>query len=217
MRGTAVGDVAERLRSGILTARFAPGQRLIEADLTRDFGISRGPLREAFRRLAAEGLLEMVPNRGAFVRRLTRRETGELFEMRQALECLAARRAADRIDEDGNRAAFEAAIAPIWNDVRRPEGQTYHQENLRFHDAILDICGNSQLANTSRQLRLPLLMWQLNQAMDAEMYQASVLEHRAIATAILAGNGSAAETAMRAHLERASRIADAMPANVFRD
>ena len=62
--------MASHLKDGILAGRYAPGQRLIEADLTRDLGVSRGPLREAFRKLTAEGLIESVPNKGAVVRRL---------------------------------------------------------------------------------------------------------------------------------------------------
>lgn len=67
-RGGIVEYVVDQLRTGVLQERYAPGQRLIEADLTQDLRVSKGPLREAFRRLSAEGLLEIVPNRGAMIR-----------------------------------------------------------------------------------------------------------------------------------------------------
>ncbi|WP_205648555.1 GntR family transcriptional regulator [Acuticoccus kandeliae] len=215
-RGGTVDRLVVGLRDGILNNRYAPGQRLIEADLTRDFGVSRGPLREAFRRLSAEGLLEIVPNRGALVRRLTYVETIELFQIRTALEALAVRLAAAAIDTDGNAARFEAAIERIWEDVPRTNGAVYHEENWQFHHAILDVCGNAQLAALSRQLQLPLIMLQLSGAMNPDMYQASVKEHRAIARAILAGDPDAAEARMRGHLGRALEIAAAMPESIFR-
>src|SRR4051795_5578940 len=82
LRGGTVDYVLDHLRTGVMQGRYAPGQRLIEADLTRDLRVSRGPLREAFRRLSAEGILEMVPHRGALVRRLTMREMKEFFQIR---------------------------------------------------------------------------------------------------------------------------------------
>lgn len=215
-RGGTVDRLVEGLREGILTSRYAPGQRLIEADLTRDFNVSRGPLREAFRRLTAEGLLQIVPNRGALVRRLSYQETIELFQIRSALECLAVRLAAGAIDQGDNRQRFDRAIAQIWSEAPRLDHPGYHRENREFHLSILDICGNAQLAETSRQLQLPLLMLQLSGEMTPEMYRDSVLEHRAVAAAISRGDGDGAESAMRRHLERAIRIAEGMPKSIFR-
>jgi DNA-binding GntR family transcriptional regulator len=215
-RGGTVERLIRGLRHGILNGRYAPGQRLIEADLTRDYGVSRGPLREAFRRLSAEGLLQIVPHRGAVVRRLTLKEMLELFQIRTALEALAVRLAAQAIDEADNKQRFQAAIEQIWNDAPRRSGVAYHEDNRLFHQSILDICGNAQLAELSRQLQLPLIMLQLSGAMIPEMYRDWVVEHRAIATAILAGDADAAERALRRHLDRAHQIAAAMPRSIFR-
>jgi DNA-binding GntR family transcriptional regulator len=118
-RGGTVDRVVEGLRAGILGGRYVPGQHLIEADLTRDFNVSRGPLREAFRRLSAEGLLQIVPNRGALVRQLSYREIVEIFQIRSGLEPLAARLAALAIDQGDNRRRFKAAIREIWSEAPR--------------------------------------------------------------------------------------------------
>lgn len=215
-RGGTVDRVVQGLRAGILSGRYAPGQRLIEADLTHDFNVSRGPLREAFRRLSAEGLLQIVPNRGALVRQLSYREIVEIFQVRSALEPLAARLAALAIDQGDNRRRFEAAIREIWDHApRRDPG--YHQENQRFHLSIVAVCGNAQLADFSRQLQLPLVLLQLSGAKTPAMYLDSVLEHREIATAILNGDGSTAEAATHRHLERACHIIETMPESIFRD
>jgi DNA-binding GntR family transcriptional regulator len=215
-RGGTVDRVMEGLRAGIQSGRYVPGQRLIEADMTRDFNVSRGPLREAFRRLSAEGLLHIVPNRGALVRQLSYEEIVEIFQICSALEPLAARLAALAIDEGDNRRRFEAAIGEIWSEAPRLD-PSYHQENRMFHLAIFAVCGNAQLADLSRQLQLPLILLQLSGAKTPEMYLDSVLEHREIATAILNGDGSAAEAAMQRHLERACHIIETMPESIFRD
>ena len=215
-RGGTVGRVVMHLKDGIFYGRYAPGQRLIEADLTRELGVSRGPLREAFRRLTAEGLIESVPNRGAIVRRLSATETQELFQIRTALETLAAQLAAANIAAPGMRARFKAAIAPIWSDQPRDTPSAYLDENRVFHQAVADASGNEQLAALVRQLQLPLIMFQLSGALTPETLAKSNAEHRAIAEAILAGNGRAAAKAITAHLDRAARFARELPPQVFR-
>jgi DNA-binding GntR family transcriptional regulator len=113
-RGETVDFVVDEIREGILSGRYAPGQRLIGRDLTEYVGFSRGPVREALRRLSAEGLIEIVPNRGAVVRHLTRKQVEDLFVVRKNLEGLAARLAAERIHEGKNRALF----SEVWEKVR---------------------------------------------------------------------------------------------------
>jgi DNA-binding GntR family transcriptional regulator len=215
-RGTTVDRVFLHLKDGILFGRYAPGQRLIEADLTRDLGVSRGPLREAFRKLTAEGLVESVPNRGAIVRRLSRRETHELFQIRGSLESLAARLAAQRIGLSGVRARFEEAIVPIWSDEPRNAALNYLDENRVFHQAVADTSGNEQLAALCRQMQLPLIMFQLSGALTPETLTRSNEEHRRIAEAILAGDPEGAAGEMQAHLDRALRFADDLPKSIFR-
>lgn len=206
--------VLGQLRDGIMQGRYAPGQRLIEADLTRDLGVSRGPLREAFRRLSAEGLLEMVPHRGALVRRLSLREMLELFEIRLALEALAVRLATAAVAEPAARGRFEADIAPIW--VESPRfGASYIEENTRFHEAIVTASGNQQLLALTRQLQLPLIMYQLGGMLTAELLARSVADHRAIAAAILGGEADLAEKRIRSHLERAAGVSRTMPPRFF--
>ena len=215
-RGTTVDRLVAHMREGILFGRYAAGQRLIEVELTRAFGVSRGSLREAFRRLSSEGLIESIPNRGAVVRRLTRKETAELFEIRTALEMLAAQLAARNISSAAVRKKFEKTIVPIWNDSPRNVPLAYLDENKLFHQAVVDASGNDQLAAVGRQLQLPLIMFQLSGALTPDILAKSNAEHRAVAKAILAGNGTLAAKIMRKHLDRASRFAEQLPSHVFR-
>ena len=203
--GETVTHIVARLRDEILTRRAAPGARLVESELTRRFGVSRGPIREALRRLAAEGFIEHAPNRGAVVRRLSSEDIRELFQIRAELEALAARLAAAAAADPGKRAAFEAAIAPIYAEAARVAFE-YLAENADFHAAIMDLAGNRQLRDLSLRLHLPLIMAQVADALTPSALEASVREHRALAAAILAEDEAAADVAMRAHLGRAAEL-----------
>ncbi len=204
--GETVTHIVARLRDDILARRAAPGERLVESELTSRFGVSRGPIREALRRLAAEGLIEHLPNRGAIVRRLTPQEIGELFQIRTELEALAARLAAGASADRGKRAIFENAIAPIFEEGSR-ESCSYLMENADFHAAVMILAGNRQLHDLSLRLHLPLIMAQVADVLTPQVLEASVGEHRAIAAAILSQDAAAADAAMRAHLTRAFELA----------
>ncbi len=203
--GETVTHIVARLREDIVARRVAPGGRLVESELTGRLAVSRGPIREALRRLAAEGFIEHVPNRGAIVRRLSAREIGEVFEIRMELEALAARSAAAATSAE-TRLKFEASIAPIFTDGPR-RSCDYLIENADFHGAIFDLAGNLQLRELALRLHLPLIMAQVADVLTPEVIEASVGEHRALAQAILARAPAAADAAMRAHLRRASTLA----------
>jgi DNA-binding GntR family transcriptional regulator len=203
--GETVTHIVARIRDDILTRRVAPGERLVESDLTRRFDVSRGPIREALRRLAAEGFIEHAPNRGAVVRRLSIEDIRELFQIRAELEALAARLAASAAADPAKRAGFEAAIAPIYAEAARIPYE-YLAENADFHAAIMNLAGNRQLGELSLRLHLPLIMAQVADALTPSALEASVREHRALAAAILAQDEAAADAAMRAHLGRAAEL-----------
>ena len=203
--GATVAHIVDGLRCDILAHRLQQGERLIESALTKRFAVSRGPVREALRRLAAEGLIEHEPHRGAIVRRLSRRDIGELFQIRADMEALAARLAGQSSDRAA-RARFIEAIAMIFAEAPR-RMESYLDENAAFHAAVLSLAGNKQLQELSARLRLPLIMAQVGDALTVEVMRASVREHRAIAKAIVDGDGAAAAAATRAHLERAAALA----------
>jgi DNA-binding GntR family transcriptional regulator len=203
--GTTVAHIVQRLRDDILTRRLPPGVRLVEGELTARFVVSRGPVREALRRLAADGLIEHVPHRGALVRRLSAREIRELFEVRIELECLAGRLAAINADKR-TRNRFARAIRPIFETAQRNASE-YLSENAAFHRAIMELAGNRQLRDVAVRLQLPLIMAQVGDVLSAEILDVSVREHRSIAEAIVSRDPLAAAEAMRAHLERAAALA----------
>ncbi|CAN7773015.1 GntR family transcriptional regulator [Cupriavidus necator] len=208
--------VVESLRQAILSGRLVPGQRLVEADLTRELGVSRGPVRESFRRLSAEGLVESIPNQTAMVRRYSHTEMLELFEVRAELEALAARRAAARMNEACVRERFLQATQPIWEDHHAMTPAAYFEENRRFHQAIADECGNAKLIDFIGRLQLPMIMFQLGNAIHGEAQHESINEHRLIAQAIVSGDADKSAQLIREHLARASDFVERMPADTFR-
>jgi DNA-binding GntR family transcriptional regulator len=207
-----VGFLSDAIRSG----RYAPGQRLVEADLTAELGVSRGPVREALRRLAAEGVVELIPNRGAVVRRLSARDAIELFEIRTELEALATRKAAGKMSDRCVRRRFETDIAAIWNQTPRQSTADYIAENQHFHSAIIRAAGNLQLVDLNWRLQLTLILSQVRVVLTSEVVDASLREHRVIARALLDCDAPAAEAAMREHLGRATAVMADVPPTLFR-
>ncbi|WP_342641384.1 GntR family transcriptional regulator [Rhodoligotrophos ferricapiens] len=214
-RGETVDLVVDYLRRGILAGEFAPGQRLISREIIEQIGVSRGPLREAFRRLAAEGLIELTTNRGASVRRFSRDEIAEIFEIREMLEGLAAQLAAKKIDLRDNRRRFEEIWAPQASR-KFTSSQEFIEANRLLHRVIMEISGNAQLSKLIDQMALPVVMFQLRRLMSPEDVTKSMQEHIAIAEAILAGDGQRAEDAMRTHLRSSAARFMKMPATAFR-
>ncbi|RAH97765.1 GntR family transcriptional regulator [Acuticoccus sediminis] len=201
-RGTTVEAAVDVLRRAITGARFAPGQRLVSRELEEELGIGRGSLREAFRRLAADGLIELTPNRGASVRRFTRAEIIDVFPIRERIEGLAAHLAAARIHLDDNRATFEAVWAAVGGERTGASALTFMEDNRALHRTIVRLSGNPHLGELIERLALPVMMVQLRHLMTHNDIDASGREHATIAAAILAGDAMAAEGAMRRHLRQ---------------
>ena len=214
-RGQTVDDIIGRLRGAILAGRIVPGQRLIANDLTEQLGVGRGSVREAFQRLAADGLVDIIPNRGAVVRRLSRDRVRDLFQIRVNLEGLASRLAAEQIDQSDHRQRFLA----VWNEVK-PDGSErswplFMQQNRLYHHTIVSIGENKQLTDLIDNLQLPIVMFQVGQAMRPENSERSHRDHVMIADAILSGDADAAEKAMRNHLQQTAEWILQLPNSAF--
>lgn len=212
-RGESVDQVVRSIREGILAGRFAQGQRLIARDLTDSLGFSRSTLREAFGHLASEGLVELIPNRGATVRRLSRREIAELFQIRELLEGLSARLAAAQVAATRGKKPLQAVIAQI---DPKTELRQFHAQNLLVHGTLLQLAGNQQLTQLMARLNVPFIMSQVRQSMQAEQIARSQREHIQILRAVAAGDPDGAEAAMRAHLRNTGEWVMTLPDGAFR-
>src|SRR5215472_12101785 len=213
---TVVDYVAETIRTGILEGRYALGQRLVEADLTKELSVSRGPLREALRRLAAYGIVEIQPYRGAAVRRPSRTELSDLLRVLEVVEGLSARMAAERIKLPGN---YDRALALRGEiDAAKPlvDAIDHIEENVKFHGMILDLSGNHSLQRVAVQLQLQMPIQRLTFfRVFQENRHRSLMQHADILDAIIAGNPDRAEAAMRAHVRATEELSRRMSDVLF--
>lgn len=211
--GETVGKIVQLLKEQILDGRLAPGQRLISTDLVDQLGVSRGPLREAFRQLDAEGLIDVEPNRGAIVRRLSAAEVKDLYEIRIALEGFAARLAAEKIEEGSNRALLQSVLQRGRKHRNDPVFSAFIQDNRDFHQAIVQICDNPELGKLIDKYQQPVFMIQLRQIIGtSQVIEHALDEHEEIAEGILSGSPEAAYLAMRKHLLHSSELILGSPA-----
>lgn len=206
----------ETLREGIKAGRYAPGQRLIEADLTRELKISRGPVREALHRLAGDGLVVIEPHRGVVVRRLTREDVTTLYQVREVIEGLAARLAAKRIKESDRTKRLRATRQRMRSAHRRNDIAGYMEVNEELHSMIVEFSGNQWLVNLIEQMNLHAFRLGFARLMvSLEDKAASEEEHEKVIQAILDGDEQKAERAMRAHVRHSAKMVQKLPDSSF--
>jgi DNA-binding GntR family transcriptional regulator len=192
--------VAERLRELIVEGVLAPGAHLNERVLCAQLAVSRTPLREAFRTLAGEGIVELQPNRGAVVAAMRREDVEHAFELMATLEALAgelAARRATRAERDELRALhFEMLAAHARRDL-----PAYYRSNSAIHRRLVDCARNPVLADTYARLNARLQALRFRSNLNREKWDAAVAEHAAMIEALDAGDGARLSAVMRGHLD----------------
>ena len=188
-----------RLLDDIRDGLLLPGTRLRETDLADRLGISRTPVREAIRQLEADGLVVHLPRQGATIRSLDYAEVIELYEMRAVLEGTAARLAA-RVASDVELAELTSLNTALATDPAGPDAQ---QINRQFHRTVLDAARNRFLVKSMNALRKTMMILGPTTLSDPARAAAAVAEHAALLAALQARDATAAEAAMRTHVEHA--------------
>jgi DNA-binding GntR family transcriptional regulator len=174
-------QIYDRLRRAILSGELSPGAPVIETEIAAMLGASRTPVREALRRLETEGMLEPRGARGSVVRELKRDEVDCIFEIREALETLAARRAARRMTEI-DYAELERIVARMAKHVD-DAGEMERLDTL-FHDRILAHAEGQRLKRMLSELRADILPWRFVALSTAERRHGTVEEHTAMIAAL---------------------------------
>ncbi|WP_243769602.1 GntR family transcriptional regulator [Amycolatopsis acidicola] len=191
--------VVVAIRDAIVRGEFVPNQRLVEADLSAQFGASRANVRAALIELANEGLVERVQNRGARVRAVSVEEAVEISEVRMMLESLCAAKAAERIDD-----AEIAELRQLGEDMRAAVAAGdvvgYSGLNQQLHRRVREISGQNTAAQVLERLRGQSVRHQFRLAMRPGRPSVSMPEHLAIIDGICAHDPVKAEKAMKAHL-----------------
>ncbi|HWD85303.1 MAG TPA: GntR family transcriptional regulator [Solirubrobacteraceae bacterium] len=210
-------QVADHLREEILRERLIPGAELGEVALARSLGISRGPLREALGQLAAEGLVTIVPRRGAVVRRLTRQEFIDAYQVREALESLAIRLAVPRLSfadrEELHRMCEEMEDAAVSGDT-----DGFFEINRQFHAKLVHASGNQKLQEVHTQLVAQMARLMKKSVELRGGTQQSAAEHRGILAAVDAGDPDLAARLLEDHIEVPQRVLRSFAAReIFQD
>jgi DNA-binding GntR family transcriptional regulator len=201
-------DGYRALRDAIVSGDLMPSERLVEEDLSRRLGIGRAAVRMALVRLEHDGLVEHERHRGARVRRVSDEEAVEILEVRAALESLAARRAADRATPAEVR-DLRAILREMRGRRERGDLMAMSDANAGLHRRILEISGHGTAQRLSATLMSQIVRFQYRTVLLPGRADRSLREHTAIVDAIAAGDGDAAERAMRRHL---SHVAEALRA-----
>lgn len=202
-----VDVVAERIEAAIISGQLEPGSKLSEQGLAVSLGVSRGPLREAIRRLEGRKLLERTPNIGVRVAALSLKDLSEILQVREALECLACSLAARNMP-DAEIAQLRALLDTHEQQKSVQENAGYYQEteNLDFHFRIVNGSGNERLAHMlAGDLHYMLRVYRYKSGAKPGRAAEVLQEHRAIVAALEARDPLAAEHAMREHLRHARR------------
>lgn len=198
-------EVIERLRDMIVQGQLEAGERVNEAELCDQLGISRTPLREALKVLTSEGLIDLLPRRGARVARLGARELGDLFEVLSGLERTAAELAAARMTgkDFARLRRLQQRIEQHHHAGRRHE---YFRENHALHEAIVALADNAVLAETHGRLMARVRRARYAAILSQERWDESVREHAEILAALEARDPRRAGELMHHHITRTGEV-----------
>lgn len=197
--------VFEHLRQAILTGKLEPAQRLMEVQLADELGVSRTPVREAIRKLELEGLVVMIPRKGAYVADVSLKDIIEVLEIRSALEGLAASLAAERMSESDLEKLKQ--IAHDFEEfLKFDDVEQMVEKDIEFHDLMFRATNNQKLIQINNSLREQVYRFRVMYISDFDKSNSLISEHRAIIESLESrDNGSAMEHAMT-HIDNAQNF-----------
>ena len=191
--------VQQEIERAILVGEYEPGCKLIEATLALKLGVSRGPVREAFRMLEEAGLVRVEKNRGVFVRDIPIDEAAEIFDLRAVMDELVGRQLAQNITPVQLR-EIKALVDSMEKSVKAEDAYNYHLLNLKFHDRLVEMAGNRKLTVIYRKLIKELSLFRRLNLTDGWLMPISSNAHRLIVKAIASGDADSAGKAMYGHV-----------------
>lgn len=191
--------LAEWMRDAILGGRLKPGERLVEQTLAREYQVSRVPLREAFRLLAADGLVRLAQHRGAVVTSLSDNELVELFDLRIALEGFASGAAAGRASV-AEIAALRSLTKAMSESVATGNLDEYHRLAARFHSGLVATSGNQLLAQMYDRVKVRFRRYQAAMAFVPDLPAQSLAEHAGILECVERGDSTQARVLTERHI-----------------
>lgn len=194
--------VSEALREAISNGILLPGERLMEIQLAEELGVSRTPVREAIRKLELEGFVVMVPRRGTYVSDLSLKDINEVFEIRTALDVLAAGLAAERITDE-ELEALERLLVHIGEYIEAGDMEKIIEADSQFHDLLYQASRNDRLVGIINNLREQLTRFRSISMSYPGRLKVTWEEHRHLLEAIAQRNADLAMQVAREHMENA--------------
>lgn len=206
-RETLSDHVYRVIRDAIVSLRFKPGQLVYEAELGKMMGVSRTPVREAFRRLMAEELIEVLPQRGARIAYISLKKIHEARIVRASLEACAFKQVAEMWNPEEERfQKLHADVKKILQEqrdaVEAEDVDTFFEKDESFHLLILEATGNSTLISVIRQMRSHLNRMRYLELLEAKHYRRVAEEHEAIFEAVVAKDAALAEQLLNRHIRQ---------------
>ncbi len=197
--------VFHTLRKAILTGELKPGERLMEIHLANRLGVSRTPIREAIRKLELEGLVTMIPRRGAEVAQITEKSMKDVLEVRRALDALCVELACDRISEE-EIGRLEAACAEFEKATQTGDATVIARADVALHDIIVAATGNQRLVQLVNNLSEQMYRYRFEYIKDESQHERLVEEHRIIYESIRAKDKTAAAAAAKVHIDNQKSV-----------
>ncbi|TCT04324.1 GntR family transcriptional regulator [Aquabacter spiritensis] len=197
-------ELVAHLRAMIVDGVLPPGTRVPERELCAKFEVSRTPLREALKVLAAEGHIALLPNKGARVTRLTTRDVEELFQVSGGLEALGGELACARIT-DAEIAEIRALHAEMAQEHARRALPAYYALNRRIHEAIMQASGNKVLQGLYEQVSARIRRARFVAAMPFDRWDQAMDEHEGILNALVRRDGATLAAILKQHLSNKSK------------
>lgn len=191
--------VFKTLRQEILTGKLKPGERLMEIQLANKLGVSRTPIREAIRKLELDGLVIMIPRRGAEVAQITLKDLKDVMEVRCALDVLAIELACERMGRD-ERSKLYQACENFREAVKTKDTRKLAEADVAFHDAIVLSTGNTRLIQLVSNLSEQMYRYRFEYLKDATSHEMLQQEHMEMYQSILKKDKAAAASVVRKHI-----------------
>lgn len=192
--------VFKTLRQGILTGELKPGERLMEIHLANKLGVSRTPIREAIRKLELEGLVTMIPRRGAEVAQITEKSMKDVLEVRKVLDNLSVTLACERITEE-EKEQLQDACADFEDAVKTGDFSMIAKTDVAFHDIIVAATRNIRLSQMVNNLAEQMYRYRFEYIKDSSQHNRLVQEHREICDGIVKKDKEKALAAIEAHID----------------
>lgn len=194
--------VFEALREAIINGTLKPGERLMEIQLAEEMGVSRTPVREAIRKLELEGFLVMIPRKGAYVAGLSMKDIADVFEIRGALEGLAAGLAAERITEE-EMEELERLLVKIGECIQSDDLNAVIEQDTEFHDVLYKATRNEKLGLIISNLREQIQRYRTASLSSPGRTKIALEEHKQIVEALSERDVEKAQRLAREHIENA--------------